>query len=67
MRKTSIKTFRRFMKEENERYYTLQLVPDMAKEDVVYLFNQLLPLTYKMLKNGEVLITVEPVLDGDEE
>ena len=67
MKKTSIKTFRRFMKEENERYYTLQLVPDMEKEDVIYLFNQLLPLTYKMLKNGEVLITVEPVLDGDEE
>lgn len=67
MKKTSIKSFRRFMKEENERYYTLQLVPDMEMEDVVYLFNELLPLTYKMLKNGEVLITVEPVLDGDEE
>ena len=65
--KTSIKTFKRYLKEDKERYYTLQLVPDMEKEDVVYLFNELLPLAYKMLKNGEVLITVEPVLDGDEE
>jgi hypothetical protein len=67
MKKSSIKTFKRFMKEEKEKYYTLDLFPDMTKEDVVYLFNELLPLTLKMLKNGQVLITVEPVLDGEEE
>jgi hypothetical protein len=55
------------MKEEREKYYTLDLVPDMTKEDVVYLFNELLPLTLKMLKNGHVLITVEPVLDSEEQ
>ncbi|MBT8567223.1 hypothetical protein G6698_04335 [Polynucleobacter paneuropaeus] len=70
MKKTKspqIKSFRRFMKEEKEKYYTLDLFPDMTKEDVVYLFNELLPLTLKMLKKGQVLITVEPVLVGEEE
>jgi len=62
-----IKSFRRFMKEEREKYYTLDLVPDMTKEDVVYLFNELLPLTLKMLKEGQVLITVEPILESTEE
>jgi hypothetical protein len=62
-----IKSFRRFMKEEKEKYYTCDLNPDMSKDDVVYLFNELLPLTMKMLKNGQVLITVEPVLDEREE
>jgi hypothetical protein len=67
MKKTTIKTFKRFMKEEKEKYYTLDLFPDMTKEDVVYLFNELLPLTLKMLKNSQVLITVEPVLDSEEQ
>ena len=67
MKKLSIKTFKRFMKEEKEKFYTCDLFPDMTKEDVVYVFNELLPLTVKMLKNGQVLITVEPVLDGEEE
>jgi len=55
------------MTEEKEKFYTCDLFPDMEKEDVVYLFNELLPLTLKMLKEGQVLITVEPVLDGEEE
>ena len=67
MKKSSIKTFKRFMKEEKEKFYTCDLFPDMERENVVYLFNELLPLTLKMLKNGQVLITVEPVLDGEEE
>ena len=70
MKKTKspqIKSFRRFMKEEKEKFYTCDLFPNSSKEDVVYLFNELLPLTLKMLKNGQVLITVEPVLDGEEE
>ena len=68
MKKSSlkIKSFHRFMSEEKEKFYTCDLFPNMAKEDVVYLFNELLPLTLKMLKNGQVLITVEPVLDGEE-
>jgi hypothetical protein len=67
MKKTTIKTFKRFMKEEKEKYYTLDLFPDMTNEDVVYLFNELLPLTLKMLKSSQVLITVEPVLDSEEQ
>jgi hypothetical protein len=67
MKTTKIKTFKRFMKEEKEKYYTVDLQPYMSKEDVVYLFNELLPLSMKMLKNGPVLITVEPILDDDEE
>jgi len=69
MKKSSlkIKSFHRFMTEEKEKYYTCDLFPEMSKEDVVYLFNELLPLTLKMLKNGQVLISVEPVLDGEEE
>ena len=55
------------MTEEKEKFYTCDLQPDMTKEDVVYLFNELLPLSLKMLKNGSVLITVEPILDGEEE
>jgi len=64
---SKIKTFKRYLKEDKEKYYTCDLFPDMEKEDVIYLFNELLPLTLKMIKNGQVLITVEPVLDGDEE
>jgi len=64
---SKIKTFKRYLKEDKERYYTCDLFPDMEKEDVIYLFNELLPLTLKMIKNGQVLITVEPVLDGEEE
>ena len=69
MKKSSlkIKSFNRFMKEEKEKFYTCDLYPNMTREDVIYLFNELLPLTLKMLKNGPVLITVEPVLDGEEE
>jgi hypothetical protein len=64
--KTTIKTFKRFIKEEKEKWYSLDLYTDMSKEDVVYYMNQLLPLTMKMLKNSDVTISVEPILDSDE-
>jgi hypothetical protein len=67
MKKTTIKTFKRFIKEENEKWYSLDLFSDMSKEDVVFYMNQLLPLTLKMLKNSNVVISVEPVLDSEEE
>ena len=67
MSKLTIKTFKRYLKEDREKYYTLQLIPDMSKQDVVYLFNELQLLPLKMLKNGEVLITVEPILDSEEQ
>ncbi len=67
MSKLIIKTFKRYLKEDREKYYTLKLVPDMSKQDVDYLFNELQLLTLKMLKNTEVLITVEPILDSEEQ
>ena len=66
-KKPQIKTFKRYLKEDRETYYTLDLIPEMTKEDVLYLFNELLPLTLKMLKEGQVLITVEPVFEGQEQ
>ena len=67
MKKTTIKTFKRFIKEEKEKWYSLDLYSDMSKEDVIYHMNELVPLTLKMLKNSDVVITVEPILDKDEE
>jgi len=66
MKKTTIKTFKRFIKEEKEKYYTLDLYQDMTREDIVYYMNEILPLTIKMLKNSDVLITVEPILDSEQ-
>jgi hypothetical protein len=67
MKKTTIKTFKRFIKEENEKWYSLDLYSDMSKEEVTYYINQLIPLTLKMLKNTDVVISVEPVLDSEEQ
>lgn len=66
-KKTMIRTFKQYLKEEKEKYYTLDLYSDMSKEEVVYYMSQLLPLTLKMLKNSDVTITVEPILDSEEE
>ena len=65
--KKSIKTFKRFMKEQKDTYYTCDLFPDMTKDDVIICFNELLPLTLKMIKQSQVLITVEPVVDREEQ
>ena len=67
MKKSTIKTFKRFIKEEKEKWYSLDLYSDMSKEDVVYYMNELVPLTLKMLKNTDVVISVEPVLDSEEQ
>jgi hypothetical protein len=67
MKKSTIKTFKRFIKEEKEKWYSLDLYSDMTKEEVVYYMNQLLPLTLKMLKNSDVIVSVEPVLDSEAE
>jgi hypothetical protein len=67
MRSKPIKKFKRYLREERETYYTLDLIPSMSNEDIVYLFNELLPLTLKMSKEGKVLITVEPIFDGEEQ
>lgn len=67
MKKTNIKTFKRFIKEEKEKWYSLDLYSDMTKEEVTYYMNQLLPITLKMLKNTDVVISVEPILDSEEQ
>jgi hypothetical protein len=67
MKKSTIKTFKRFIKEENEKWYSLDLYSDMNKEDVINYMNELIPLTLKMLKNSDVVIYVEPVLDSKEQ
>ena len=67
MKKTTIKTFKRFIKEEKEKWYSLDLYSDMSKEDVIYYMNELVPLTLKMLKNSDVVISVEPILDSEEQ
>ena len=67
MKKSTIKTFKRFIKEEKEKWYSLDLYSDMSDEDVIYYMNELVPLTLKMLKNTDVVISVEPVLDSEEQ
>ena len=70
MKKTKspqIKTFKRFIKEETEKWYSLDLYSDMTKEEVVYLMNQLFPLMYKMLKNTDITVSVVPMIDSEEE
>ena len=67
MKKSTIKTFKRFIKEEKEKWYSLDLYSDMSKEDVIFYMNELVPLTLKMLKNSDVVISVEPVLDSEEQ
>lgn len=66
MKKTTIKTFKRFIKEEKETYYTLDLYKSMSKEEIIFYSNQLLQLTLKMLKNTDVIVSVEPVLESEE-
>jgi hypothetical protein len=58
-----LKTFRRYMKEETETYYTLDFGSGMTKADVNYLVLQTVPLVMKMLKNGDARFVIEPVLD----
>jgi hypothetical protein len=59
----TLKTFRRYMKEETETYYTLDFESGMTKADVNYLVLQTVPLVMKMLKNGDARYVIEPVLE----
>jgi hypothetical protein len=58
-----IKTFKRYLKEQSETFYTLDFDTKMTKSDVNYLVLQTVPLLVKMLKNGNVRCVIEPVLD----
>ena len=65
--KTSIKTFKRYLKEERNKWYSLDLTSDMTKDDVIVRMNELLPYTFKLLKQGDVVIKVEPLPEMEEE
>jgi hypothetical protein len=65
--KTTIKTFKRYLKEERNKWYSLDLTSDMTKDDVIVRMNELLPYTFKLLKQGDVVIKVEPVPEMEEE
>jgi len=67
MRKPQIKTFKRFIKEDAEKWYSLDLYSEMDQESILFNMNLLLPIIIKMLKNSDVTITVEPVLESKEE
>lgn len=64
--KSSIKTFKRYLKEERNKWYSLDLTSDMTKDDVIVRMNELLPYTFKLLKQGDVVIKVEPVPEMEE-
>ncbi len=64
--KTTIKTFIRYLKEERNQWYSLDLTSDMTKDDVIVRMNELLPYTFKMLKDGDVVIKLEPVPEMEE-
>jgi hypothetical protein len=65
--KTTIKTFKRYLKEERNKWYSLDLTSDMTKDDVIVRMNELLPYTFKLLKQGDVVIKLEPVPEMEEE
>lgn len=66
-KKLQIKTFKRFMKEEKETWYSLDLFSDMSKDEVIVRINELIPYIFKMLKNSNATIQVLPILDSEEE
>ena len=66
-KKLQIKTFKRFMKEEKETWYSLDLFSDMSKDEVIVRMNELIPYIFKMLKNSNATIQVLPILDSEEE
>lgn len=56
-----IKTFQRYLSEERNKFYTLDLPKKLPKEDALFHLNELMPLILKMQKEGDVRISVEPV------
>jgi len=58
----TLKTFKRYLKEQSETFYTLDFDTNMTKSDINYLVLQTVPLVMKMLKNGDVRFVIEPLL-----
>lgn len=64
---TYIKSFKRYLKENQDRYYTMELSSAMTVDDVQVSMGKLLPLVMRMLKTDSVHITIEPIVDGEED
>ena len=62
-----IKSFKRYLKENQDRYYTMDLSSDMTVDDVQVSMGKLLPLVMRMLKTDSVHITIEPSIESEED
>ena len=65
-RTSSIKTFKRFVTESNDKWYSLDLTTDMTKEQVAISIAELTPYAIKILRESDAVIKLEPVFSDDE-
>lgn len=56
-----MKRFKKFITEENETLYTLELEKNMNREEVLFFMNSLLKLIYKQLKDNNLMIYVDTI------
>ena len=61
-----VKPFKKWLNEARNKYYTLDLTQDMSDEDIAYAISDLTSYAVKMCKEGNVLITLEPVFENEE-
>ena len=64
--KIKVKSFKRWLKEERNTSYALDLIQGMSNEEVAFSIADLTPYAVKMLKKGDVTITLEPVFEEEE-
>jgi hypothetical protein len=64
--KSNIKTFKRFVTESNDKWYSLDLTTDMTKEQVAISIAELTPYAIKILRESDAVIKLEPVFSDDE-
>jgi hypothetical protein len=65
-RKSNIKTFKRFVTESNDKWYSLDLTTDMTNEQVALSIAELTPYAIKILRENDAVIKLEPVFADDE-
>lgn len=63
----NIKTFKRFIKEANDKWYSLDLTTDMTNEEVAFAIAELTPYAVKILKTNDAYITLEPKFDRQDD
>ena len=64
--KSTIKTFKRFVTESNDKWFSLDLTSDMTKEQVALSIAELTPYAIKILRESDAVIKLEPVFADDE-